>query len=262
MKKKKILLILGILLAFFVIFTAASILYTERPEFCLSCHIMKPYYNSWKASTHNKINCVECHYDPGLKAHVKGKMKGLLEVAKFLSDGYKKKYDAHVNDVACLREGCHDKEKFKDKKVLFRGKVTFTHAQHFKNLKSNIELRCTNCHTQLMNDQHMTVEDNQCFICHFKNTPPEKLVEECLKCHANIKDADSHKEYLAAGSPCIECHSDAKKGEGGIRKEMCYFCHQDKEQIKKIKEPQLMHKIHVKENKVDCISCHDIIEHK
>jgi len=76
MKKKKILLILGIIFASFVIFTAASILYTERPEFCLSCHIMKPYYASWKKSTHNKVNCVECHYEPSLKAHIKGKIKG------------------------------------------------------------------------------------------------------------------------------------------------------------------------------------------
>ncbi len=262
MKKKKILLILGIMFVFFVIFTVASILYTERPEFCLSCHIMKPYYASWKKSTHNKVNCVECHYEPSLKAHVKGKIKGLLEVAKFLTNGYKKKYDAVVTDATCLRAGCHEKAKFENKELLFRKKVAFTHAQHFKMLKTNIELRCTNCHTQLMNDQHMTVEDNQCFICHFKNSSPAKLAGECLKCHSKIKENATHKEALASGSKCTECHNEVVKGEGKVRKEMCYFCHQDRDQIKKVKDSHLMHNIHVKKNKVDCINCHDIIEHQ
>jgi len=261
MKKKKILLILVGIFGFFILAAFAAILYTERPEFCLSCHIMKPYYDSWKKSTHNKLNCVECHYAPGLKAHIQGKINGLVEVAKFLTDGYKKKYDAEVNDTSCLRQGCHDKENLKNKELLFRAKIPFTHAQHFKKLKTDIELRCTNCHTQLMNDQHMTVEDNQCFICHFKNAAAQDLPQECLKCHSRIKNTDTHKEYSASGSECLDCHSDMVKGEGKIRKEMCYFCHQDKEQIKKIKDAHLMHKIHVKENKVDCINCHDIIEH-
>lgn len=262
MKKKKIFFILGGVFIVLILGVGGSILYTERPEFCLSCHIMKPYYSSWKKSTHNTINCVECHYDPGIKAHIKGKINGLVEVAKFATGGYSEKYDAEVNDAACLRHGCHEKEKFQNKELLFRKRVAFTHDRHFKKLKSNIELRCANCHTQLMNDQHMTVEDNQCFICHFKNVSPQKIAGECLKCHVKIKEDAAHKEHLASGAKCTECHNDMIKGEGKIRKEMCYFCHQDKDQINKIKDAHLMHKTHVKENKVDCINCHDIIEHK
>ncbi|MBP1730166.1 MAG: hypothetical protein H6Q55_595, partial [Deltaproteobacteria bacterium] len=39
---------------------------TYKPEACLACHIMKPYYENWKASTHNKVGCIDCHpYRPG-----------------------------------------------------------------------------------------------------------------------------------------------------------------------------------------------------
>ncbi len=41
--------------------------YTAQPNFCASCHIMGPYYATWKKDPHGgrlHIACVECHYAP------------------------------------------------------------------------------------------------------------------------------------------------------------------------------------------------------
>ena len=76
-KKKirlKILLIgLGVLLVLFVV----SIEMTSTSKFCSVCHYMKPFYQSWKSSSHGQIECKVCHYPPGIRNTVKAKMEGL-----------------------------------------------------------------------------------------------------------------------------------------------------------------------------------------
>ena len=66
---------------------------------------MKPYYDSWKVSSHKNVNCLECHYEPGIKAHIFGKINGLVEVAQYLTHRYSEKPSAELSDASCLREG-------------------------------------------------------------------------------------------------------------------------------------------------------------
>ena len=49
---------------------------SSTPQFCGTCHNMKPYYQSWKHSKHNKIACVECHISPGITAHGRNASNG------------------------------------------------------------------------------------------------------------------------------------------------------------------------------------------
>ena len=58
--------------------------YTSRSDFCRSCHIMEPYYDSWKASTHKDVPCIECHFAPGFGENFRGKMLGLVQLASTL----------------------------------------------------------------------------------------------------------------------------------------------------------------------------------
>ena len=46
------------------------------PAFCGSCHVMDPYYESWKTSTHSGIACVDCHIPPGITAEIEKKWPG------------------------------------------------------------------------------------------------------------------------------------------------------------------------------------------
>jgi len=260
--KNKILLILGILAVIFVLFTVASIMYTQRPEFCLTCHIMKPYYDSWKKSAHNQENCIECHYAPGLKAHVLGKINGLVEVARYLTGKYPKKFSAEVDDLTCLRGGCHTREAVAAKKPAFKNKVVFNHEKHFASSRAGVKLNCTNCHNQLTSEEHIAIDENTCFTCHFKNREGEQLIGECLNCHAAIKETQTHKEYLQQpDTTCLICHSDAKKGGGEILKQLCYSCHADKVVVEKIGDAGAIHKIHTEKNRANCRDCHHIVEH-
>lgn len=34
---------------------------SESPEFCGSCHVLQPEYESWFHSGHHRIKCVDCH---------------------------------------------------------------------------------------------------------------------------------------------------------------------------------------------------------
>ncbi len=58
----------------------AAVQVSSTPQFCGTCHIMKPYYRSWQHSKHNQIACVECHISPGITAEVRKKYEALSMV--------------------------------------------------------------------------------------------------------------------------------------------------------------------------------------
>ncbi|MBW1856201.1 MAG: hypothetical protein JRJ00_16280, partial [Deltaproteobacteria bacterium] len=98
---------------------------TENPYFCGSCHTMETPFKTWQS--------------------------GLLMVAKYFTGYYPPKSSANVSDASCLREGCHTKTKddlyqpilckqFENATIKFNHEVMLT-QQNF-----GIELKCNNCH--------------------------------------------------------------------------------------------------------------------
>lgn len=85
--------------------------YTSRPDFCGSCHIMDPHYESWTRDIHGAkigVKCIDCHYAPGERFTVMAKFRGLSQVASYFSGRYGAgRPRAHVADASCLRSGCH-----------------------------------------------------------------------------------------------------------------------------------------------------------
>lgn len=106
---------------------------TAQPDFCGSCHIMEPYYASWTADLHGgkmDIACVECHYAPGERTTVKAKLRGLSQVASYVSGRYgATRPRAHVSNDSCMTAKCHGDGKFMDKSIEV-GSVRFSHASH------------------------------------------------------------------------------------------------------------------------------------
>ncbi|MCA9243330.1 MAG: NapC/NirT family cytochrome c [Phycisphaerales bacterium] len=95
--------------------------YTGRPQFCGSCHVMDPYYESWSHDLHGaKIGarCIDCHYAPGERLTFRAKFKGLSQVASYFSGRYGAgRPRAHVADESCLTSPCHGDERFMAKKL-------------------------------------------------------------------------------------------------------------------------------------------------
>src|SRR5581483_10435578 len=73
--------ILGIIL--FAVSTVGFVQVSSQPWFCGSCHIMKPYYDSWTKSNHRQVACIQCHIAPGVKAEAMTKVQAANMVVKY-----------------------------------------------------------------------------------------------------------------------------------------------------------------------------------
>jgi len=263
-RKGKALIVAGILVAILVV-SLAGFEVTSFPKFCSTCHNMKPYYESWQVSSHNEVNCIKCHSDPGLVPYLKTKANGLVEVAIYLSGNLPTSYQTEVSDESCLREGCHSQEKLKEEKVDFEKGISFEHETHLETLKDEFRLRCTSCHSQIVQDEHISVATSTCFSCHFKKEEPNKGIAECTFCHSALAEMTevkfNHEPIVKAGMDCLNCHKEPVKGEGEVDQEKCLFCHSEPERFDRIEETPFLHLKHTSENKVECFQCHRQIRH-
>ncbi|ACX52973.1 cytochrome c nitrate reductase, small subunit [Ammonifex degensii KC4] len=64
LRRRLWLILAGVALAAAVLAagTKAAVSYTDRPEFCISCHVMEPQYETWFHSSHRQwASCSDCH---------------------------------------------------------------------------------------------------------------------------------------------------------------------------------------------------------
>jgi len=255
-------------LAVFVPTTMVAVEYTARSEFCNSCHIMEPYYESWVNSSHANVACIECHYEPGALETVEGKFQGLSQLAKYATRTEGTKPWAEVSDQSCMRSGCHSVRKLEGE-IAF-GSIKFDHRSHLLESRRGRRLRCTSCHSQIVQGDHVSVTDTVCFMCHFMPVDGEipESTSDCLMCHGpperSVEIAGrlfEHTEYIERGVDCQECHDPVVAGGGDVRRERCHSCHGEIGHIERFGETEFLHEMHVTEHKVECFECHDEIFH-
>lgn len=264
---KVVLISFGILAITLLVLLAATEL-TSKPGFCSNCHFMRPYVEAWKTSTHAEVTCTACHFPPGFKSKIKGKFTAASMVVNYFTGVYKKsKPWAEISDESCLRSGCHAERLLKDD-VIFKEGIIFHHKPHLTELRRGKELRCTSCHSQVVQGEHISVTETTCFLCHFKNTPEEEPINDCTWCHdapVNTKfetvDYD-HTIVHDLNIGCKKCHGKMQIGDGAVAVERCSSCHAEIDKIKKYDDVELMHKSHVADHKVECQQCHSTIQHK
>ena len=246
---------------------------SASPQFCNSCHIMRPYVDAWKHSQHAAVACVQCHYPPGLRDTLRVKFQAVTQVAKWATGTYSSKPFAEVEDASCLRSGCHSTEQL----IASRGRpfkrgVRFDHQPHLDAAKMGRRLRCTSCHAQVVVDKHFEVEESTCFTCHFKGKKHERditPVAGCTGCHEPPK-ADivlgtvrfNHQEVVRRGVRCQSCHLSVVEGDGEAPRERCLGCHNRPEQLAKYPDTRVIHTAHVTERSIDCVRCHNEIKHR
>ena len=264
-RRKRRLLLFGLPAALILLFVV-SVELTSTSRFCSSCHYMTPFFESWKTSSHKDVQCKVCHYPPGVKSFFRTKIEGLVMVGRYWTRLYvKSKPWAEIQDESCLRPGCHDR-RLLEGKVDF-GKVVFDHKAHFEDLKRGKKLRCTSCHSQIVQGEHITVTSASCFLCHFKDKTPEVRTGECAVCHRKdellaLKDRFDHTPVFGNGYRCDKCHSRIVSGDGEVPKENCFKCHFENDRLEKYGDTELMHRTHIATNKIECEQCHREIQHK
>jgi hypothetical protein len=271
---RRFLLFTGIYFFIFIIFFALSAEYTSRPSFCPTCHYMEPFYNSWKSSTHNKIQCVECHFEPGLQGTIKGKLNGLVQIVSYVSTSYKKRKPwADIPDNTCSRSDCHAKQNIQDTTYETKG-ILFNHKHHLSELRRGKKLKCTSCHSQIVQGSHMQVTYATCFNCHFhKSDDPEHKFDKLANCKTCHDLDNKSKEQLAAmrynhatvvdtKTECSSCHTNVINGKGEVGRDRCFQCHFEDDKLDKYPDVEFMHSTHIAKHSMSCGYCHTPIKHK
>ncbi len=237
---------------------------SSTPAFCGTCHVMAPYYDSWKSSDHSDIACVNCHIAPGITAELRKKYEAVSMVARYFTGTYGSNPWTEVEDAACLE--CHERRLLKGK-VLF-GSVLFDHGPHLTELRRGKRLRCTSCHSQIVQGSHITVTQTTCTLCHFKGQPSGTGTAECVLCHevptGMVAAADfdfDHSDVGRFGMECVSCHTPPPPRSGGVPKERCLSCHNEPSRLALFSEGEELHQTHVTDHKVECTRCHLEIEH-
>lgn len=240
---------------------------SSQPRFCGGCHYMTPYYESWKTSTHKDATCVECHIPPGLRSEFRKKYEALAMVARYFTGTYSTNPWAEVDDASCLRSGCHAKRLLLGKEV-FQG-ILFDHQPHLMEMRRGKRLRCTSCHSQIVQGRHIAVTPSTCFLCHFKGVALNEGMGRCTLCHAVPEKtittaglAFQHGDVKRFGMQCTACHQGVVKGDGEVLRERCYTCHNDPQRLALFDNVELLHEKHVTEHKVECLHCHMEISHR
>ncbi len=86
---------------------------TNSPQFCESCHIIKPYVDTWKTSYMGKrgVTCIDCHFDPGVLGYFRGKVYSLIKLTEYAFRTYNRPPASTtlLTSSACLQ--CHGNEK-------------------------------------------------------------------------------------------------------------------------------------------------------
>ena len=263
---RSVAIVLGFVAAFGLVSAVFAIQLTSTPSFCgYTCHIMKPYYNTWKHSAHKNVACVECHIAPGVGSELRKKVEALNMVVKYLTVTWGTKPWAEVADAACLR--CHERRLLEGSAAF--GAARFDHRIHLGEPRDGLKLRCTSCHGQPTKDQHISVVVANCALCHMKDQAPNQGSGRCMICH-EIPDRlvrtaagtrFDHRLVARQGLDCKLCHGRVTQGTGEVPRERCLSCHNDPAALEHYADGGKLHHVHTVEHKVDCVTCHLQIEH-
>ncbi len=210
-KLKLFILLSGIMLAV-SLSTVGMLSYTNRPEFCASCHkTMQPEYLTWKVTSHAQIKCTQCHIKPGLVNTLTHKVATLKEPVLYFTNTWEKpvKPTEKVENVSCLQ--CHSN----NRDYTVSGDLVVPHERH---IKAHIE--CVDCHagvahamiyergltgekapvapedwteeyaTKVSEKQYTRPDMDTCIQCHYKRGKPVS----CETCHKTIFTPQDHKD--------------------------------------------------------------------
>lgn len=283
----------------FVLLGTISVEVTSQSSFCNSCHIMEPYYTSWKHSSHKDVECVKCHIAPGMTNFMEAKLNGLGQVVDDVLSRTSNKPSASVSQFSCTRSGCHTEETLRQKKI-DNGKFKFAHDKHLGAKHLGVEISCATCHSHVKGDSHFEVNTAVCLTCHLVGDPSggtqmaggreEKIIRlaarsgqsrvvptvgpgekvppsGCVTCHdAPTKEIEfqgskfKHSQFLAFGATCESCHQGTTATPPPIEDGRCLECHTFG--VEKATDSREMHRTHtLGRHKIECSSCHGTIRH-
>jgi nitrate/TMAO reductase-like tetraheme cytochrome c subunit len=116
--------------------TMESLAWMETGDFCGRCHTMGPEIEAHARSSHETVECAECHVGEGLLGLAKAKIGGLRQTAKLLLGSYARPIPPAAHGLPSANETCgrcHDPSRKRDDLLVTRS--------HFLNDEKNTEQR-------------------------------------------------------------------------------------------------------------------------
>jgi nitrate/TMAO reductase-like tetraheme cytochrome c subunit len=197
---------------------------TNHPDFCASCHTIRPSYDTWKISTHKDVTCVACHVRPGFQNWLHDKAwNGSKDLAIYLFDTPTGPHNlvAKVDSEVCI--SCHHAI-LRVSEVAPRDLpppvkdvgLIMSHRAHMDAfLKRGGEEGCTTCHSRVVHEKP---------IKGYPIVIPRGHVSE--DSHPHYPDhPEGTKLRAAAMADCFRCHDGKTQYEGKVLSKRCETCH-------------------------------------
>ncbi len=212
--------VVGVLLAA----GAAAVPFTDRPQFCASCHTIRPSVDSWEASSHKDVTCVECHVRPGLAGFIEDKvLKGMRDVAVTWFGTPTDPHDlrARVDSDVCA--GCH--------RAILRVSEVST-----RDLPAPVnDVGLVMSHRKHMEAFAQRGRGEGCTTCHARvvhGTPVKGYPIVIPRGHVTLDTKPHYPDHPegsalwnAALADCARCHDDTTAFAGTALRSECDVCH-------------------------------------
>ncbi len=215
-----------LLVAVAVLFVAgtAAIPLTNHPEFCASCHTIRPSVDSWHASSHRDVTCVACHVRPGFRGFLEDKVyAGLKDVmiTWFGTPTAPHDLQARVDSDVCL--SCH-RAILRVSEVSTRDLpspvkdvgLIMSHRTHMEAFRTRGQGEgCSTCHARVVHGKPV------------KGYPiviPRGHVELDMKPYEPEHPKGSAL-WNSSLADCMRCHDNETVYEGRVLSKDCDVCH-------------------------------------
>jgi len=193
---------------------------TSTPQFCRSCHEMGYYYDTWRHSSHQPINCEECHLGANVKDMIITKIGAMKEIMVHSAKrpvAAQVPRKANVADAVCRK--CHEPPRGD----LVYHQLRITHDAHLAR-----GMHCQECHSNVVHGGRTgfinTPSMAGCLKCHNGDKAPNN----CNLCHLKLGEINqpaynpawvqAHRDNLTTigREACKSCHGE----------QFCTSCHQ------------------------------------
>jgi hypothetical protein len=168
---------------------------------------MSPYYDAWATGPHaTSAQCVDCHVDPGVIAHLAHKPIALKEVWNhFFSDNRFPNFNVDLPNSRCQNESCH-------KTIPEKTGSLFSHAAHAT------KALCKDCHAQSGHLVSTAALDAAGVLKQGATAPvPGGLTPSSVPGHKKVVCQECHDQ---AKMKCSSCHQPPHEDKGE-----CSNCH-------------------------------------
>ncbi len=231
--KKKFLTVFLFILIALVALLWGTFDKTSDNSYCSSCHMMKPEVYTWKASSHNQVDCVACHIEQGVMTKVRYKLFSVKEWYSAITGDYGIAIQMvnPIPDVTCTQ--CHD---MKTRNVTPSGDLIIPHSKHMQ-----LNVSCTQCHTGVAHGnivkKRVTFRTDyekwdesigQSIMSDPKNLRPD--MDVCMNCHkvrkAPLNCSACHTTSMIPSNHKGETFKNGAHGEEAAKNILsCDSCH-------------------------------------